>query len=323
MPVNKFSILRTELNGIRVSMTRRITHSASDWFRNQWSSTSSPEKGLMLVEGLNDGAGMTATAITALGLGAVGAGAVIAGPVTAGITGLIGLGYMAKGSYSNRDDAHFKLQSFVWNLVDDVPPKSIYTNDANLKEAAQHATYLMKEASNQYEYMGEKSAKTTRKFKATWKEYEKLVGPLIGASWQQVEKEMRIHRYLTADDSAKNLPNLQKLAFSLNSAKVSADELQKKHCAVGGDIFNFIRRIIKVGNYLQCANIISRATYGQLKCNTQTDQTTTDPFLNWDFAIYSRGSAKEMDDLISLVEKNYIAWNDFITTYKILGPTRP
>ncbi|MFT5708554.1 MAG: hypothetical protein ACI9ES_002857 [Oceanospirillaceae bacterium] len=324
MPENKFSEFRKS-DGIKLQSwrPRRFRHSTSNWFRAKWSSSKKSKAGDLAKSAVTDLPALAGTTIglwsifhtgllTTAASGAV-AGAVITAPLTASIAGLIGLGFMAAGAYSNRDQAHNKLLPFVWNLIDNVPPsRNIYHNETNLEEAAKHANYLMKEASSQFAIMGDKLTYRRDKFNLTWIDYQVLVAPFQGNLWSELQGLMTYYTSLPVGGRPEEL-NLIVIDIHsiLNSAAISAAELIEKHSKQGGDIFEFMRRLVKVGNYLQCANIISVATYSQLKCNPTKNQAVTDPFLSWDLAIEYRERITHMSNLRNEVEINYAKWENF------------
>jgi hypothetical protein len=328
MPKNQFSYF-AQPGRISLDrwMPRRFAHSTTDWFRAKWSSSKTDNAKAFAKSATTDvptavSAGIGLWSIFSYGALATTAaggafGAVVALPLTASIVGLTGLGYMAKDAYSNRDDAHNKLLPFVWNLIDDCCPEggNIYGNEASLKEAAPHANYLMTEASSQFATMGDKLKGRRDKLNTMWSDYQHTVAQLTGPGWKEIQQKMTAHRAIPFSAGKKDLAyGLAATHITINSAAISGRKLIRKHSAKGGDIFEFMRRLVKVGNYLQCANIISLATYSQLECNQQNVKRT-DPFLNWDFATAQRKEIAKMSALRDEVETNYKTWEVFARDY--------
>ncbi len=144
---------------------RRFTSSVSNWKRSFWGSSKSNKAESTAKVLTGDAPAVAATTVAVASLIKGGAqvsvmvggtvGAVLTGPILGAITGLIGLGFMVHGAYSNRDDAHDKLGPFVYNLITNKEPiRNIHVNTYDLKEAAKHAGYLMKEGTSQFAIMG-------------------------------------------------------------------------------------------------------------------------------------------------------------------------
>lgn len=311
---------------------RKFLHSTSNWFsakRQNKATDNAVNFGKSTAEFVvGDGASLTGAGIgiativqgglvTGVAAGGV-AGAIISGPILAGLLGLIGLGVMIKGTYSNRDDAHYKLGPFVYNLITDkAPTNSIYTNPEHLETAAKHAGYLLKDAPNQFALMGPKLHSKQKAFTRRWAEYLDLTSWLHGYRWAWTKNYMRDYEIWARSAKPTEVGSvITDHHIKLNTAITSGSDLLTKHAKQGGDIFEYMRRLIKVGNYLQCANIVSLATYSKLNFNENTNQAATDPFITWAAAKGFRDDIDKMSKTIVAVEANYKEWERFATVHK-------
>ncbi len=103
--------------------------------------------------------------------------------------------------------------------------------------------------------------------------------------------------------------------IELNKQSIDGAKLLDKNLGQGGVIFEFMRRLIKVGNYLQCADIISLATYNHLGFNHKKINECNDPFKDWIAANEYRQNIKIWSDLINENAKNYKRWEQFLRKY--------
>jgi hypothetical protein len=299
---------------INTWMPRRISHSVSDWFRAQMGYTWGDNAKAAAESALTSGVGTAGTAVALFtGLAATTVGAAIAAPITASVAGIIGLGFMTKSACSNRDEAHNKLLPFVWNLIDAKGPgTSLYTSPDNLKKAAEQANYIITESSSQFKTMGTKLELKQNELNSMWIKYETLVAPLVGQEWVHLQRSMKRHRGRSAQRKLDYTQSILAQHAILNSASVSGGELIIEHSKENGAIWEYMRRLIKVGNYLQCADIVSFATYTHLQTSPSESEAGKDPFLNWEFAKTIRANVLGMSDLVDSVELNYQEWVKFL-----------
>lgn len=303
---------------------RRVGHSTSNYFRagdkknlavgttvglnNVWGAVGIGQAGIEIASKI--GIVVATTASGALTAGAIG----FALPITSVALGVIGLGLAVKSTYSNRDAAHEKLKPYVWSLIDDVKPeKNIYSNKDALDEALSASIYLMKEADSQYKIMGDKykNAKETANkfFEKFYSEIKDLLGgfrPWVGYKIiefyekQSLTEKKYLHQYI------------QEVHTGLNKIKVSSDELWKTAVSQGGPVFEYMRRLVHLGNYLQCAHIISMATFTKMSGSLLTDPG--DILLKYcqDITESDRKYLQVWSDIIKEKNNNYENWERFI-----------
>lgn len=321
MGVNSFSIYRTEgsitLKG-KTRLFRKVGHSASNWGRAKMRTGAKDNivsaGSTLVTDGVSlTGAGAGIFIIATVGLTgtATGAAAIIASPAVAIGAAVVGLGFLAKGTYSNRESAHTKLTPYVYSIIDDqLPAIDIYSNSDALKNAAVAAAYLMKDAPSQYKLMSSKLNTRQAAFDKFWKVYEKEIAIFTNTAWKGIQGKMdQYDRVPPGQRSEHAINELINYHEFLNKAKVKADDMWERQSKQGGVVFEFMRRLVKVGNYLQCAEIVSLATYNE--AGFKRDVRTVDPFQSWDIAIQHRKFLQKASDLQSEATLNYGKWETF------------
>lgn len=326
MPTNEFSKFNSDLIILTKGSTgRKISHSASNWARKKWHKRSREDIFDAAASLATDGAGLAGTAVGVVSLAgggvvaasaaiSVGLGAAVTAPITAVVVGVIGLGLMAKGAYSNREAAHAAMRPYVFNLIDNErPTREIHNNDANLLEASKHALYLMKEADSQFTLMGIKHKTRADAFNKSWTEFARVTCGLTDKNF------LRNKQFIIANggghtgisqSNVRHLQIFQNMDLTLNRAIVAMEDYQSKQFVQGGDVFELMRRLIKLGNYLQCAHIVSLNTYSTIK-GTPPINAGEDPFADWQFAKDTRKSLTDKSKYMLEIRGNALEWQRF------------
>ena len=318
MGANRFSNFRNE-GGVTLSgktmLFRKVGHSTSNWFKSKRSTSKMDKVKSVGKSAITDGAGLAGAGVAIFSVAAsvtTGVVAIVGGPVSAIAAGIVTLGFLAKGAYSNRDGAHAKLLPYVYSIIDDMAPRvNIYTNAEGLKEAATAAAYLMKEAPSQYKTMASKLQTREDTFKKFWKDYEKEISMFTGGQWKGIQGKMDQYERIPPGQRSENmLIEIVGYHEFLNKAKVKSEGMWERQSKQGGAVFEFMRRLVKVGNYLQCASIVSLATYNEVGIQ-RSEGAESDPFKQWQTSIDYRKYIQEMSDFQSEADINYRNWDAF------------
>ncbi len=325
MPENIFKEFRQTgritLKG-KTAPFRRVGHSASNWFSRRRGDLT-PDIGTPL--------NLAENAATATGLVGIGAGiaamagstaafvVAVGGPQVAITAGVISLVALAKGAYSNRESAHEKLIPYVWSLIDPGPPRiDIFNNTTAFEEASSAAAYLLKEAESQYSEMGNKLQVAENNFSRFWIEYTKVINILLtpqqGGIWPG-EGIMRDYDHLTPSKKGFADPIMLKNHEKCNNAKVKSDEMWERGIKQGGAVFEYIRRLVHIGNYLQCPAILSAATFNKLQANSVINPG--DMLGTWRGATAYRDKCQNISDIIHDKNSNYESWERFIQRHNL------
>jgi hypothetical protein len=98
--------------------------------------------------------------------------------------------------------------------------------------------------------------------------------------------------------------------LKVNKRILAIEDFQSKPFVQGGDVFEIMRRIIKLGNYLQCANIVSLNTYRTIKSKPPIN-AGEDRFAGWKFAIDARMLFTKKSDYLREIRGNALEWQRF------------
>lgn len=258
---NYFSTWR-DPSSIQRSGYMRFAHSIKNSFQTP-TKTSTANLGVNMM-----GVGGVAMSVATFnGVAAtVAASAAIAGSMgtAALILGVIALGYAIYTLHTNRDGDHEALTDYVWTLLDDREPikkiwKTSYSSHIGaFGDAAtldqQHtvlkaAIGLLKTADSQYKLMGDKLKEATEGYKNFLVEYETLAEKLIITD--VIVNEFKSNA--SKETYSKELKDALALIVQLTEKWTAAEK-------EGGKIFEYMRRLIHVGNYLQCAALVDYLT---------------------------------------------------------------
>ncbi|MFM2069282.1 MAG: hypothetical protein RLZZ584_4191, partial [Pseudomonadota bacterium] len=261
--------------------------------------------------------------------------ATVGGPQIAVTAGVLGLASLAYDSYSNRDQRHTELAKYAWSLIDDVRPQfDILSDPMHLAAAASHAMYLMKEGENQYKIMGSKLEAAQKNFNAFWENYQsKRISPLILSG--AIKNEWRMEAFMRQTEqeeqqygkSLQHMDSLERRYEQLSSehadlGKIYNDGLSEWNnaCAAGKPVFEFMRRLVHTGNYIQCPYIIHLATLDKLATGYPRPQTSStastfdDILSSWDGAQHYRKVLAEISDAKKAAETNFKELNNFLAS---------
>ena len=204
---------------------------------------------------------MGAVGVVALSaLSSAAAIAALTGPQAAVTAGVVGIVLFAKSTYSNREAAHVELNRYCWSLIDDMPPTETFATPQKLSEAAGAALTLMDDGKNQIKLMAAKMASVTS-------EIEKLNKKLM-------DNETRIGGL--SKDPAQRAATIA----SIDRIKRESQELIDKGNAQGGAIYNYVRRLVHMGNYFQAPLIIAMAMKEKHSPSSSVGRAFPDYFAN-------------------------------------------
>lgn len=245
--------------------------------------------------------------------GTAGFVAAVGGPQVAITAGVVGLALFVKSVYSNREHTHEQLTPFMWSLIDDVPPEKNISNIVDLGDAAGHALNLLTDGPAQFKLLGSKLQEAETKFDKFFVDLFKI--------YEVLEKKSRFK------PSEDRIEHIHSIWITLNSAQKKRDadfvlnlyadispkwvegqgkiEKAKKQ---GGEIFEYMRRLVHTGNYLQCAHLVHMYAMNKLKKNTTIEYKN--PLDGWEGAEYYRirlldksNKLKKYEELFNKLQK--------------------
>ncbi len=305
------------------SFARKIFHSTSQSTSAFWTKPSKKEvaTGAVNVVGnvggvIGLGAGIAALCGEAalIAAGTAGFVAAVGGPQVAITAGVIGLALFVKSVYSDRESIHEQLTPYLWSFIDDVAPPKQISSPELLKEAFGHALNLMTEGPAQFKLMGTKLKTAEENFERFYldlcKGYDKIL----------YKSDKRPQESLFA------VWKVQWAALTPASKKACADEILSKYSEIsqiwdegkkkletagaqGGAIFEFMRRLVHMGNYIQCAHLIHEGTFHVLKNNTNAvavDGAGRDILKDWTGAAYYRERLKKVSEYLQDCERHFL-----------------
>ena len=271
---NYFSKWRKPEEIKRNSRSTRIGHSISNSF-STFSLRSQVTDVDNVLSNTNNAAALTGIGLGVAGLAVFGVAAGIAASM--GIAGLVlGLAALAYQIYTmitNRDAKHEVLAGYVWTLLDDKEPeKKIWKTPygglsravgvASLEE--QHevlmaANYLMKTADSQYKLMGDKLVKAKKGYDSFLTAYKALAANLSVTDLLVTESNsIKVNQAAPSADLKKAKDLIKKLEKDWKDAEEE-----------DGAIHEYMRRLVHIGNYLQCAALIDYMTFFNLNKSSQ------------------------------------------------------
>ncbi len=219
---------------IKVSTFRKVMHSAG----NKIGSMSKKDAGVAFVEQGNAAVGVLAfSASVAIAAGSTAAFAVAMTGPGAGIgIGIIGFVLAAKALYSNREAAHDAVTPHMFSLIDAVPPTPLPSDKVSLDKLGGAALSLIADGQAQVNQGHSKLVAAEAAYNAFLVKYNDI---------------SRYHvRYKTDKQPGnkalvlENEPKRQELI--LNAEKQ------------GGAIFDYVRRLVHYGNYLQVFELFGK-----------------------------------------------------------------
>ena len=212
---------------IKVSTFRKVVHSAS----NKVGSMSKKDLGTNMVDNANAAVGvMTFGASIAVAAGSTAAfAAAMTGPAAGVALGVIGIALAAKAMYSNREAAHTALTPYMYSLIDAAAPTALPADKPALEKLGGAALSLITDGQAQVAQGHGKLASAETGFNNFLRSYTEI---------------SRWHKKFKTDRQPGN-----KLLVLQNEQKrqdlIATAEKQ------GGAIFEYMRRLVHFGNYLQ------------------------------------------------------------------------
>jgi hypothetical protein len=200
-----------------------------------------------------------ATAVAGAGLaiaaaaGTVAASVATGGAAVAAVALLCALYALFEDVHSNREDSHAKLTPYVWSLIDDQPP----ARPGKPEDLVGPSLYLLREGKAQIDEMRDKLDTAVKKFNAFFVEYWKL------NSWLD---DPALYNPPRTGFALKGIAAGQRLSVEDQLDMVSdfygrrnkTVELWNTASAQNGAIFELMRRLNHVANYLQAPMIVAR-----------------------------------------------------------------
>jgi len=247
------------------AMHRKVGHGARDAFKVA-------TKADMATAGVSTGANAatmmnTSASVAAIAGSSAKAVVAITSPIFGLASGLVTLGLLAYDTYSDREKRHLHMAKYLPSLIDsNLPEENFFTtnNQKVIEKVCADALYLLKEGPNQYQRMAGKFQLAYKKFVDFYT--RNLITPKKEWAPQPIddgEKEMFRSRWI---ESASR-----------------RDEV----------VWEYLRRLIHTGNYLQCGAVINHATFKKLGVKDDIGwQVEKDPLRQIPWA---REVRKEMD----------------------------
>ena len=231
---------------IKVSTFRKMAHSAS----NKISSMSKKSVGATLVE-----QGNNAVAVMAIGSSiAVAASSTAAfavamtGPAAGIALGVIGIALVAKSMYSNRETAHAALTPYMFSLIDSTAPTPLPADKPSLEKLGGAALSLITDSQAQVSQGQSKLASAETAFNAWLRSYGEA------NRWHQrykVDKQPGNKALVVEHEPARQ-------ALVTNAEKS------------GGAIFEYMRRLVHFGNYIQIFEFFGKVLKGDTASWTES-----------------------------------------------------
>ncbi|MES2185655.1 MAG: hypothetical protein V4505_13970 [Pseudomonadota bacterium] len=291
MPINIFSPIVRGDHGMGVSWTRRVGHSASNYFtsidRSSFSLGGTPAQVLNVAGNVGGTLGGVAGVATIAGA-AVASGAFLAacaGPQVAVTAAVVGLALLVKGTYSNRESAHHKLKDYVWNLVDDQAPTKLFVSVEELDSAADAAMTLLDDGKSQIKLLGSKLGAAQLKFADFNTKIVAVVNEFTTA---------KQNYGLVAPGPNRNM-YLGVHQTTMDRAKAKAEAMWAKESVQGGAIFEYVRRCSHTGNYLQAPHVVALAMKEKHSPGSVVGKVQTDYFAGSSIATNSRDAFTLLD----------------------------
>ena len=293
MKADYFSELKDD--GVKVGMGRRIGHSLTNYVQ-----TSIPHKlsdlrpnannllprAAQIGGGAGTAFGAAGAIVTVLAVtGAVAASAAVvaamASPAAGIVAGGVGVIAFAASAYSNREGSHRTLANYVWNMVDNEPPKISITNctPEQLEQAGAAALTLLNDGKNQLELLG-------GKMDTAYKKFDKWRNEVTG-------KALPFGRGPLTVNDAEELKRGILLLFDQASEP-------------GAPAFEYVRRLCHTGNYLQAPFILSvalRNRFASRMGDSSAPKEFPDYFAGWSAVTQIRKDLRDLGNLYAAIDK--------------------
>jgi hypothetical protein len=245
---NAFSRFK-EGENIQVDRMRRVQ---SSW-RDKWRSMGKKDAMEQVLGGAN-----IVVPVGGLGL-AIPAAIVASVAVAATGIGVAGLGValavfdLAYHRYSNREGAHAQLSGHVWSLIDDVRPEP----PGKSEDLAAASLYLLREGVAQLDEMRNKLTTAVNNFDKFWSEYENLNSWLTDKAWYDPPSSGPARAALVnLPPPLKSLSEDDRVMYCFLQ-RDKAVNLWNTANEQNGAVFELMRRLNHLGNYLQAPMIVA------------------------------------------------------------------
>ena len=299
MAENAFSGFK-EGASIRVGRMRKVQSSFLDKWRSMGKKEVTIEVGYV---------GVVNAFPAATGVGLAVAGASVAAATGIGLAGLgaaLAVFDLVKQKYSNRERAHTQLSGHVWSLIDDVAPQP-----GEGKDLAAASLYLLREGVAQLEEMRNKLNTAVSKFDKFWAEYEQK-------NWWLTDKD-----FYDPPQAGLERGALMRLPAPLQ--KLSEEDREKHFLAQGdravnllntaieqnGAVFELMRRLNHVGNYLQAPMIVAQYLDDE---NSKFPGCLKDQFEKNALVKQWRNVCEQRSDQLQVYESNFTTFLDRMET---------
>ena len=227
--------------------------------------------------------------------------AALAGPWGAIGAGLVGLGAFAYSQKTDRETAHRKLQPYVWSLIDDQKPESI--PEGKEKEVFNAALTLLSDGHSQIHGIHSKFESNKQMVTPFFNEVSKVQqdnSRFLHEIWNGMARiwDMR------GSAAAPTLNQINQVAVKMRSGNQKVAQQWRAGQGSGGVIFNYMRRLVHVGNYLQSGQVVSHML--QTKMANSSSPTPAllevDPLTNYPLAATSREVLNEVSSALIHIE---------------------
>jgi len=220
----------------------------------------------------------------------------LAGPWGAIGAGVVGLSALAYSQKTDRESAHRKLQPYVWSLIDPKPPVQVPQDKK--KEIFNAALSLLSDGHSQIHSLGSKYQTAAHPF-------GRFFQNVSDAQTQNFKKCRQI--YFLARDYKWHIqrqPSRPSAQFDRKKNNLLVQigtlvremEAENRHVAKewndgrasGGFVFNYMRRIVHIGNYLQSGHVVSHMMGKALAPTSPAPFLSDDPLVNYPIVQYTR-----------------------------------
>jgi len=263
---------------IKVSVFRKMRHSLT----NKISSSTKKDLGVIAIEQGSAAAGVvTFGASCAVAAGSAAAfAAAMTGPQAGVALGLLGIVLAAKAVYSDREKAHNAITPYMFSLIDDARPTPLPTDKAQLEKLGGAALTLITDGQAQVSQGQAKLTSAEAAFYAWLSSYD-----LITKSHNNYLKFRTLgHQQSVLQNEAKR------------------QDLITKAEKPGGAIFDYMRRLVHFGNYMQVFEFFGKV----LKNDTGT---WSEDVAFGSYATTVRSKRKELAEIVARIDSHTAAFD--------------
>lgn len=256
----------------------------------------------------------TATTIVVPTLAAMGEFAVggavcvaLAGPWGAIGAGVVGLSALAYSQKTDRESAHRKLQPYVWSMIDSDPPTPISLGKE--KEVFNAALSLLSDGHSQIHGMGTKFNTAKDPFDKLFRLASRVQVSNLNGCQRIIALARRYPRHQPRRVSPQYMQR-KRADFALITRVVrqmsSDNSLVAKAWddgqASGGCVFNYMRRLVHIGNYLQAGHVVSHMMGKTLTPTSAAPFLPVDALANYPIAQTSRQVLEQLSTALICIQ---------------------